>query len=508
MAKTISIDQLNKIENLNTVEGRVKYAMNFFTERGYSEAAAAGILGNLIGEGRNLEPTQEQIGGGPGRGILQWTEDARWSALEKWAKGRKLNPLDFKTQIAYIDHELKSYSSRGEIDLKAYKASKDVNQATEMLMSSYVKPGKPRLDKRVEGARSALRIVGSDMANIQPTKLSSGETVAEDNVTPKNDYQKISDKLNAAGGNLGALTKAELDLFAERYSYAYNLFVSNKELLNILRTSIKENWENTKFTAALKNSKWYANNTNNQRLAQAAEASDSASYNDLMLQIGKKLSDTILKYTGNRMSPTDPKILDRAKKLYRDNYNDWSNKLDETVKVEYLTIAKNPQGIIDLGGSLGTYQDAFIKEGRAYGQRISDDMSSTYALQVLKGDITQEDVIDKIRRNAAAMYPGYRDLILGGTTVEDIADTYRNWASTILETPAEAIDITSETGIGKFISDALTYKDEKGNYSAMPIGSFKQKLRSDPKWQTTENARDTYLDFGRKLVNKITGLSA
>lgn len=152
----------DKIENfdLTTVDGRIRYAMDFFTNRGYSDAAAAGIIGNLVAEGRNLKPDQKQIGGGPGRGILQWTKDERWSALQKWADGRKLNPLDFETQIAYIDHELKAYSSRGAIDLKAYKGLNDVGQATEMLMTRYVRPGKPRLDARLEGARSALRIVG------------------------------------------------------------------------------------------------------------------------------------------------------------------------------------------------------------------------------------------------------------------------------------------------------------------------------------------------------------
>ncbi len=508
MAKSISIEKIDKIENLNTVEGRIKYAMDFFTKRGYSEAAAAGILGNLIGEGRNLKPTQEQIGGGPGRGILQWTEDARWSALEKWAKGRKLNPLDFKTQIAYIDHELKAYSSRGEIDLKAYKESNNVDQATEILMSSYVKPGKPRLDTRVEGARSALRIIGSDMANTETIKLSSGDTVAEDKITPKDDYQKISDKLNAANGDIGALTEQEKRIFAERYAYAYGLFVNNKELMKVLTTAIKENWTDVKFKSAIQASKWYSKNTENQRLAQAAEASDTASYGKTINDITRELSNRIAIFTGKRISSSDPKLVERAKKLYRDNYNNWRSEVDNTVKAEFLTLEKNPDTIFDLGGTLGTYQDDFMAQARNYGQRLSEDMAATYAMQVVKGDVTQDDIIDKIRRNAANLYPGYKDLIMQGVTVKEIGDTYSSWASQLLEVDESEIDITNPVGIGKYVSDALTYKDDKGNYSSMPLGAFKQKLRSDPRWQTTENARDTYLDFGKKLVNKITGLSA
>jgi hypothetical protein len=331
--------------------------------------------------------------------------------------------------------------------------------------------------------------------------------VAEDKVTPKDDYQKISEKLNKSGGNLGALTEAEKRLFAERYSYAYGLFVNNKELLNLLRTAIKENWTSEKFTASIKNSKWYQKNDNNKRLAQAAEASDAASFNTTINNISRKLSDRIALFTGERISATDPKLVERAKRLYRDNFRDWENELDNTVKAEFLTLKKNPDTIFDLGGTLGSYQDNFMAQARNYGQRITDEIASTYATQVVRGDLTEDDVIDKIRRNAANMYPGYRDLIMQGVNVNQIADTYRGWASQLLEVDEDQIDITDPNGIGKYISDALTFKDDKGNYASMPLGAFKQKLRSDPRWQTTENARDTYLDFGRKLVNKITGLA-
>jgi hypothetical protein len=489
--------------DLTTADGRIKYAMDFFTKRNYTDAAAAGIIGNLVAEVRDLDPTQKQYSGGPGRGILQWTKGERWASLQKWATGRKLNPMDFETQIAYIDHELKSYSSRGAIDLKAYKASKDVRQATEMLMSKYVRPGKPRLEERLEGARGALRIVGRPMADDNTTQLSSGDNVTQPTIDSKDDFQKISDKLNKAGGNLGALTEQEKRIFAERYSYAYGLFVSNKELMNTLRTAIKENWTDTKFKASIQGSKWYQARDNNQRLAAAAEASDSRSFETTIGNVARGLSDRILAITGQRISITDPKLLERAKKLYRDKYNNWQDEVDNVVKAEYLTLQKNPDNIFDLGGLLGRYQDNFMSTARSFGQRISDDMAGTYAMQVAKGDLTEDDVIDKIRRQAAGMFPGYRDLIMQGINVDQISDTYRGWAASLFEVDEDAIDISDPSGIGRYISDALSYKDDKGNYSSMPLGMFKQQIRNDPKWQFTENARNSYLDFGTGLLRQF-----
>jgi hypothetical protein len=489
--------------DLTTADGRIKYAMDFFTKRNYTDAAAAGIIGNLVAEVRDLDPTQKQYSGGPGRGILQWTKGERWASLQKWATGRKLNPMDFETQIAYIDHELKSYSSRGAIDLKAYKASKDVRQATEMLMSKYVRPGKPRLEERLEGARGALRIVGRPMADDNTTQLSSGDNVTQPTIDSKDDFQKISDKLNKAGGNLGALTEQEKRIFAERYSYAYGLFVSNKELMNTLRTAIKENWTDTKFKASIQSSKWYQARDNNQRLAAAAEASDSKSFETTIGNVARGLSDRILAVTGQRISITDPKLLERAKKLYRDKYNNWKDEVDNIVKAEYLTLQKSPDNIFDLGGLLGTYQDNFMSTARSFGQRISDDMAATYAMQVAKGDLTEDDVIDKIRRQAAGMFPGYRDLIMQGINVDQISDTYRGWAASLFEVDEDAIDISDPSGIGRYISDALSYKDDKGNYASMPLGMFKQQIRNDPKWQFTENARNSYLDFGTGLLRQF-----
>lgn len=495
----------DKIENfdLTTVDGRIRYAMDFFNKRGYSDAAAAGIIGNLVAEGRNLKPDQKQIGGGPGRGILQWTKDERWSALQRWADGRKLNPLDFETQIAYIDHELKAYSSRGAIDLKAYKALNDVGQATEMLMTRYVRPGKPRLDARLEGARSALRIVGRPMADDNMQQLSSGDNVSEQQVVPKDDFQKISDKLNAAGGNLGALTEQEKRIFANRYAYAYGLFVNNRELMNILRTAIRENWTDVRFKSAVQSSKWYGKNDENKRLAQAAEASDEASFKTTIGNIAKRLSDRIAFFTGQRISATDPQLVERARKLYRDNFNDWETELDNTVKAEYLTLEKNPDNILDLGGLLGRYQDNFMSNARAYGQRITEDMAATYAMQVAKGDLTEDDITDKFRRQAAGMFPGYRDLIMQGITVNEIADTYKGWAAALFEVDEDTIDVSNPNGIGRYISDALSYQDAKGNYASMPLGQFKQQLRNDPRWQYTENARNAYLDFGTELLRQF-----
>ena len=61
-------------------------AFNYFKGKGLTDIQAAAIVANLIAES-GVKPKSNQGGGGPGRGIAQWTASERWATLEKWAKG-------------------------------------------------------------------------------------------------------------------------------------------------------------------------------------------------------------------------------------------------------------------------------------------------------------------------------------------------------------------------------------------------------------------------------------
>jgi hypothetical protein len=87
-------------------------AMNYFLSKGYSKAAAAGIVGNLIHEsGGHLNPAAHgDLSLGAARsawGIGQWREN-RFRNLQNFAKAIGRDWKDFDTQLAFVDRELKS----------------------------------------------------------------------------------------------------------------------------------------------------------------------------------------------------------------------------------------------------------------------------------------------------------------------------------------------------------------------------------------------------------------
>lgn len=83
---------------------RERQAMTYFMRRGWTQAQAAGIVGNLIAES---ELNTGAVGdGGKARGIAQWWPD-RWAKLVDWSKKNGLDPNAYGTQLAFVDHEMR-----------------------------------------------------------------------------------------------------------------------------------------------------------------------------------------------------------------------------------------------------------------------------------------------------------------------------------------------------------------------------------------------------------------
>jgi hypothetical protein len=92
------------------------------------------------------------------------------------------------------------------------------------------------------------------------------------------------------------------------------------------------------------------------------------------------------------------------------------------------------------------------------------------------------DVIkNSIRAIAANTMPdSVRKLMDAGNDLSDVYQPYRQNMATILEIPIDKIDLSDPT-----LTNAIT---DKGN---MTIFDFKKSLRKDPRWQYTDNARQS-----------------
>jgi hypothetical protein len=91
-----------------TFEGREQQAYEYYRSLGYTNAQAAGIVGNLTHESK-LNPGALNPGDGTDGtdsiGIAQWNS-GRAQNLKAFAANRGTAYNDFETQLAFVDHEL------------------------------------------------------------------------------------------------------------------------------------------------------------------------------------------------------------------------------------------------------------------------------------------------------------------------------------------------------------------------------------------------------------------
>ena len=132
--------------------GNVQIAYNFFVGKGLKNFQAAGIVGNLMQES-GVNPESKQIGGGPGRGIAQWSLGGRWKP--ELMTGNET--ADLQAQLQYVWTELNSDYSGPFRDLQN---TTTVEDATRIFCTEYEAAGIPNLQSRINNAKSVLSQFG------------------------------------------------------------------------------------------------------------------------------------------------------------------------------------------------------------------------------------------------------------------------------------------------------------------------------------------------------------
>lgn len=139
-----------------------KTAFDFFVSKGLTAVQAAGIVGNLDQES-GMNPKIKQFGGGPGRGIAQWSAGGRWDSSKNdnavaFAKGKGIDVYALKTQLEFVWYELTTFPGYG---LESLKDAKDVTTSVRVFMKKFEVCGACADAKRISFAKAALAAYGS-----------------------------------------------------------------------------------------------------------------------------------------------------------------------------------------------------------------------------------------------------------------------------------------------------------------------------------------------------------
>jgi len=151
----------------------------FFTSRGYSPAATAGIMGNLQQES-GMNPSRYQSGGGPGRGIAQWTvSEERFKGLKAHAASKGKDWTDLQSQLEWLEMELNGKDPTTSSILKKqfgglenFKKATDYKWAVQAFEKSFERAGKPMWEKRYNYAQSFYDKFSSSAVSMDNTSNS------------------------------------------------------------------------------------------------------------------------------------------------------------------------------------------------------------------------------------------------------------------------------------------------------------------------------------------------
>jgi hypothetical protein len=187
----------------------------------------------------------------------------------------------------------------------------------------------------------------------------------------------------------------------------------------------------------------------------------------------------------------DNELTDLIKKAYSGNLTD--TQLDSSI-----ASTNNFGG--KFGGTILGQMQELKTLARSYGLSYTEAKYNQWGADLFANRITDSEVEEAIKTESASKYPAFSDQIMKGVTVDALASAYRSSMATLLEIDADSIGYNDST-----LMKALQYVGPDGKPTSKPLWQFESDLRSDARWQFTNNARDS-IDSMQYKVMKDWGL--
>lgn len=294
------------------------------------------------------------------------------------------------------------------------------------------------------------------------------------------------DAFNSGGAATAApQVKLSADELADQYGMSYSFFKSQPELMKLLDSAVSGQWTPDKFTAELKNTKWWQNNSASARQAQVQAKTDPASYKAALAAAGAQAADAAVQ-AGAILSTKQ--VAQLAKNMVDFQWN-------EAQINNFLGQYVNFTSQHTLGGQAGAAAKQINQYAYNQGIHISDQTVKNNAAYLVRGITSMQQIQDGLRQQAMSTYPGFTAQLEGGATMRDIAQPYIQMTAQELELPETDIDVWHPK-----VRAALNAANAQGQPAPMSLTDYRSVLRADPQWKKTQNAQDQAMTVGRQVL--------
>lgn len=279
---------------------------------------------------------------------------------------------------------------------------------------------------------------------------------------------------------------------AENYGFALAFLNSNPELRKLFNQAVAGTWDVSKFVARLRGTKWFKHHSGTARQAIMLRTSDPATYRQRIHQMQATVQNTHGGIFGTGMKPQQARRIATLAFTHGWSEAELTDYLVKGVNFRKLLRRKN------LGGTAAQMEQQIDEAANAYGVRSSHAWKAARVKNIVEGDETIDSALTRIREWSAEKYKAFAEDIRGGRTIADISEPYRQTMAELLELAPDRVDIRHP-----MVQRALRYRDSKGNWTALSVEEFADRVRADKRWQNTDNAREQYASVTADLLKRF-----
>lgn len=280
--------------------------------------------------------------------------------------------------------------------------------------------------------------------------------------------------------------------WAKDYHYALAFLKSEPEIWKLFQQAVstgpKGSWTPEKFTAELRETKWFKTHNDTYRTNwEQMNSPDSATWDTRLTEFTERIRNSAAA-GGAQLSDKELAKFAKDGLLYG-----WSDEIIANKLTGYIdTLGKTGH----YGGEAGVNEDALRKYAMDYGQKISSGTLQNWVVKLARGDTTLQDFKASMSKMAEVKYAPYSEQIRKGMTVRDIADPYMQEMADTLELNVDNLDVFDPK-----IQAALTAQNADSNKQGeLNKYDFSRTLREDPRWLRTKGAQDQTMNITRNLM--------
>lgn len=277
----------------------------------------------------------------------------------------------------------------------------------------------------------------------------------------------------------------------ENYGLAASFMESDPEIANIYSEAVAGTWSTDQFQAALQNTNWWKSNSDSARKMLQAKYTDPAQYQQDLQNKVIELTELASKL-GVHLSSTGLNSL--ADLALVTNMN--SAQIDGYLS-KYLELSQ--QG--HFSGYAGQVELGVREYAREMGVPLTDDYVERAVSGIVAGTDSLQTRRAEIQTIAEQTFPAYADLIKEGTTVGQIAAPYLAAQAKLWEVDPNKIDLFDNTL--RSALQSTTTQGEDAIPSQLPLYDFEKQLRSNAKWLSTNNARESMAETANQVLTDM-----